>query len=55
MSESCPVSREECPNIEMNDEACPCKATDCPRHGYCCQCIAKHRKAGAPVACMAGL
>ncbi len=25
-------------------ENCPCKKTECPRHGKCCECVAFHRE-----------
>ena len=43
----------ECKQAE-NKKNCPCKATDCPRHGMCCECVAHHRAAGNLPACLRG-
>ena len=43
---------EKCKNFEQNKNECPCKNTDCERHGMCCDCIRRHRSRGALVACM---
>ena len=37
-----PMSKETCINIKTNVENCPCTATDCERHGVCCQCVSAH-------------
>lgn len=44
--------RADCPNIEINNEKCNCKAQDCPRHGFCCACIENHREKGNLPACV---
>ncbi|MBO7352405.1 MAG: hypothetical protein J6U12_05805 [Candidatus Methanomethylophilaceae archaeon] len=34
-------------------EDCPCKNTDCPRHGNCRECVEFHVKGGnKPPACL---
>jgi len=45
-----------CPNLEINEQMCPCLETSCPRHGICCECVAYHSKSSAwPLtACMRG-
>ncbi|WP_367270575.1 DUF6485 family protein [uncultured Rikenella sp.] len=40
----------ECKQGPQN-AACPCSATRCTRHGYCCQCVAHHRSKGQLPAC----
>ncbi|MGN0906611.1 MAG: hypothetical protein ACI4NM_05630 [Bullifex sp.] len=30
---------------------CPCKKTDCPRHGNCEECMRHHMKKGKPPKC----
>ena len=42
---------KKCPNIERNLETCPCTCTDCPRRGFCCECIRYHRAQGELTAC----
>jgi hypothetical protein len=37
--------------IKENQAACPCKATDCPRHGICCECIRAHLEKQSLPAC----
>jgi hypothetical protein len=44
-------AKTECPNWERNNKECPC-TYDCERHAVCCKCIAYHRRAGSPPACM---
>lgn len=41
-----PQEFKPCPNLDLNEKACPCPYTDCARHGICCQCVANHRKSG---------
>ena len=47
----------QCPNIDINEEMCPCTEVSCDRHGICCQCLAYHAASSAwPLsACMRGL
>ena len=40
----------ECQQGPRNTK-CPCSATGCVRHGYCCQCVAHHRAKGQLPAC----
>jgi hypothetical protein len=42
---------KKCPNYERNLEECPCEYDDCPRKGFCCECIRYHHAAGEPTAC----
>ena len=42
---------KKCPNLERNREDCPCEHTDCPRRGFCCECIRYHHAMGEPTAC----
>jgi len=44
--------RKECPNIDANEIDCPCGASDCERHGICCECIKYHRSQGGRPACV---
>ena len=44
-------AKTECPNWERNNKECPC-TYDCERRAVCCECIAYHRRAGSPPACM---
>jgi hypothetical protein len=41
----------KCPNLDRNNEGCPCTATDCDNHGTCCQCIRNHVSNGSLPAC----
>jgi len=36
---------------EKNLKVCPCTYPACPRKGFCCQCLAHHRKSGEVPAC----
>lgn len=45
------MEREECPNIEVNLEECPCTYPGCPRKGKCCECIQHHLKNDELPAC----
>jgi len=38
--------------IEENKLQCPCKKTQCERHGVCCKYIASHREHGGFPACL---
>ncbi len=31
---------------EKNEQGCTCTEFGCKQHGYCCECIAKHRGRG---------
>ena len=46
------VTKEECPNYEINQQQCPCPYTDCHRHGICCVCVAYHLDKGNKSICM---
>ncbi len=41
-----------CPNKCSNETTCPCTATDCPRHGVCCECLRAHLAGGGLPACV---
>jgi len=41
-----------CPNREMNEQQCKCTATDCERHGACCECLRAHLADGSLPACV---
>ncbi|WP_371366554.1 hypothetical protein SRRS_08640 [Sporomusa rhizae] len=45
------VEKSQCPNLKINERDCTCPKKECPRHGYCCECVANHRKLGAPPLC----
>jgi len=45
------MPEKPCPNLEANNEKCPCTADDCPRHGTCCECIRAHVASGNLPAC----
>ncbi len=36
------MPEKPCPNKASNEQTCPCTATDCERHGVCCECIRAH-------------
>jgi hypothetical protein len=40
-----------CPNKASNEQTCPCTATDCERHGVCCECLRAHLSGGSLPAC----
>jgi hypothetical protein len=42
---------KKCPNYEQNKAECPCEFTDCPRLGFCCECLRYHRAQGETTAC----
>jgi len=42
---------KKCPNLERNREECPCEYDDCPRKGFCCECIRYHHAMGELTAC----
>lgn len=44
--------KTDCPNRAETINGCPCKRLECERRAICCQCVARHRKTGSPVACM---
>ncbi len=41
----------ECKNYQDNMAKCNCSYEPCPRKGYCCECIAYHKKMGELPAC----
>ncbi len=41
----------ECNNYENNKSICNCTYEPCSRKGFCCECIAYHRRAGELPAC----
>lgn len=41
----------ECQPFAANMETCNCSYEPCSRKGYCCQCIAYHRRIGELPAC----
>jgi hypothetical protein len=41
----------KCPNLDKNNEQCPCGAKDCERHGLCCDCLRAHLAGGSLPAC----
>jgi hypothetical protein len=41
----------ECKNFTTNKEVCPCTYESCSRKGYCCRCLAYHRKHGELPGC----
>ncbi|MGB9723081.1 MAG: DUF6485 family protein [Chloroflexia bacterium] len=41
----------ECLHYEENRRACNCTYEPCERKGYCCQCLAYHRRMGELPAC----
>ncbi|HRU04833.1 MAG TPA: DUF6485 family protein [Candidatus Brocadiia bacterium] len=41
--------------IDENKEKCPCKYTDCERHGACCECVRYHLSTRSLPMCMRGL
>ena len=41
----------ECQHFDANMETCNCSYEPCSRKGYCCQCIAYHRRSGELPAC----
>lgn len=41
-----------CANVEINQENCSCTSKDCPRRGFCCECIAAHRAKDQVPACL---
>lgn len=43
---------KECLNKEKNEEGCPCSSVDCERHGFCCECVRYHKRAGELPACL---
>jgi len=42
----------KCENFSMNKEKCECSYTDCERHGFCCECVAYHKKNGELPQCL---
>jgi hypothetical protein len=42
---------KKCPNLERNRADCPCEYVDCPRLGFCCECLRYHHAQGEPTAC----
>lgn len=46
------MSRESCPNKEINLENCNCTYPGCPRKGICCECIKHHREVGEIPGCL---
>ncbi len=42
---------KKCPNLKRNVEECPCEHSDCPRRGFCCDCLRYHHASGEPTAC----
>ena len=40
---------------EENEKQCKCPATDCERHGMCCECVANHREGGSLPMCLRDL
>jgi len=45
----------DCPNKETNKKRCPCQSRDCERNGFCCECVAYHKKAGNLPICLRGM
>jgi hypothetical protein len=41
----------DCKHFTKNKENCPCTYRQCSRKGYCCQCLAYHRKQGELPGC----
>ncbi len=41
----------ECLHSEENLRRCTCTYEPCPRKGFCCQCIAYHRRMGEIPGC----
>ena len=41
----------ECKNYSNNMARCNCTYEPCSRKGYCCECIAYHKRAGELPAC----
>ncbi len=40
----------EC-SLEANTKGCTCTYKNCPHHGHCCACVARHRRAGEVPGC----
>lgn len=47
-----PGASPRCPNHEVNLKQCPCTSVDCPRRGFCCECVANHAGKGGKTRCM---
>ncbi len=45
------MTAKRCHHLKRNLEDCPCEHDDCPRRGYCCECIRWHHGQGDPTAC----
>ena len=43
-----------CPNIDVNNEMCPCPIDSCDNHGICCLCAENHVTNGGQTFCMRG-
>lgn len=37
---------------DKNEKGCTCTEFGCKQHGYCCECIAKHRGRGQIPGCL---
>ena len=46
------MPKTKCVNIELNEQSCPCTATDCDRHGVCCECIRAHSDGDSLPGCL---
>ncbi len=46
------MGKTDCVNIEINEESCTCTATDCDRHGVCCECLRAHTGADGLPGCL---
>lgn len=43
-----------CANIQKNLKSCNCTYGDCPRKGFCCECLRYHRENNELPACYFG-
>lgn len=46
------TNRKLCPNKQENLKICPCDWPDCPRKGFCCECVRHHKESGDLPACL---
>ena len=45
------MAGNNCKNHDKNMAVCNCTYEPCPRKGYCCECIAYHKRNGELPAC----
>jgi len=43
---------KNCVNIEENLKYCTCTYMSCSKRGFCCECIAQHRRVGEIPGCL---